>query len=124
MSQATPNKLVANAVPSVVASYDAASGIAHDIGACNYTQITTSGTTTVAGPCVVYGAQVFALATATGAIFIADGTTVLTNTSTATAVNQTFYVGGTAGMIGVRCKTSLVVVTSGTNANSWNILWD
>ena len=117
------NKSVGNVVPTGVAGVDAASGIVNGISSCKYTQITTSGTTTVSpGPCVLWGALVYVLATATGAIVLLDGTNALTGTFTATAVNQTlspanFYVA-------TRCLTSLVVVTSGTAANSWNILWD
>ena len=121
----TLNKQVANATPSFVESGDVATGIIHDVGAAGYTVISTSGTTTVAtGPSVLYGSTVVILATATGAIQLFDGTSALTGTFTATAVNQTLYPGGTAGPIGVRCKTSIVVVTTGTNANTWNILWD
>lgn len=120
-----PTAPVSNAVPLAIGAMDVTSGIVSAPGQCAYTVITTSGTTTVnAGPCVLYGASVVILATATGAIRLYDGTTALTGTFTATAVNQTLYPGGTAGPIGVRCLTSLVIITTGTNANTWNILWD
>jgi hypothetical protein len=79
---------------------------------------------------VLVGGIVTVLATATGAIAMLDGTTALTGTFTATAVNQitgpTQAVTGNSPLspIGVRCNTSLVVITSGTNPNTWNILWD
>jgi len=120
---ATPNKLVSLAVPATFQSGDAATGIFHDVGASNYTAITTSGTTTVnANPCVWYNAICYVLATATGAITVLDGTNTLTPNVTQTAAGA--ITGWTSYQTGIRCKTSLVVITSGTNANSWNILWD
>ena len=119
-----PNKAIASAVPSGIAGLDVGSGIVHDIGACNYTQIGTSGTTTVsAGPCVYYAALCYVLTTSTGAVTILDGTNTFVPTVTQTAV------GATTGYpnitpLGIRCLTSLVVITTGTNANKWNILWD
>lgn len=120
-----PNKAVGNVIPTGVSAVDPVSGIASTVHHCKYTVITTSGTTTVSpSASVLVGASVVVLATATGAIQLLDGTTALTGTFTATAVNQTLYPGGTAGPVGVRCLTSIVVVTTGTNANTWNILWD
>jgi hypothetical protein len=126
-----PSKPVGNVIPSGVTFIDPTSGIAATGNHAKYTVITTSGTTTVnASPCVVYGGIVTVLATATGAIYFSDGTNVLTGTYTATAVNQLFgptsALGGLAELnpFGVRCQTSLVVVTSGTAPNTWNILWD
>lgn len=119
-----PNKAVANAVPTACASMDAISGIAHDIGACKYTAITTSGTTTVyGGSCVYYQSLCVVLATATGAITVLDGTNTLQPTATQTAIGSPTGWAGVAPL-GIRCSTSLVVITAGTNANTWNILWD
>ena len=121
------NKAIGNVIPTGVANVDPVSGIVNGIDSCKYTQITTSGTTTVsANPCVVWSALVYVLATATGGIQILDGTSALTGTFTATAVNQIFgpAAGTNSPHVAVRCQTSLVIVTTGTAANSWNILWD
>jgi hypothetical protein len=120
----TPNKPIGNVIPSGVQSVDPTSGIANSICSCQYTAISTSGTTTVSGnPCTYYAALCIALATATGGIKVLDGTNTLVPTATQTAV------GGPTGFanltpLGIRCLTSLVVITTGTNANTWNILWD
>lgn len=120
----TINKQVANATPSVVAGLDVASGIAHDIGAAKYTAITTSGTTTVnGGPCVYYQSLCVVLATSTGAITVLDGTNTISPTVTQTAIGPPTGFSGLAP-VGVRCLTSLVVVTAGTSANTWNVYWD
>ena len=118
-----PTKAVANVIPSGVNNVDPVSGIVSNIGNAKYTAITTSGTTTVAGACVFYAALCVALATATGAITVLDGTNTFVPTVTQTAV------GGPTGFanispLGVRFLTSLVVVTTGTATNTWNILWD
>lgn len=120
----TINKQVSNATPAPIASLDVASGIAHDVGACKYTAITTSGTTTVNGnPCVYYQSLCVVLATATGAITVLDGTNTLQPTVTQTAIGTPTGWPG-AAPLGTRCLTSLVVITAGTAANTWNILWD
>ena len=114
-----PNKPVASVIPAGVASVDANTGIVHDIGACKYTPIGTIGTNTVnANPCVFYAVA----ETGTGTSWVAtvlDGTSTLAvGTLSAGALVQ----GGPAGL-GIRCNTSLIVVTTGT-AGSGNVLWD
>jgi hypothetical protein len=126
-----PNKPVGNVVPAGNTLIDPISGIAATANHARYTAITTSGTTTVVGTsCVLYGAIVTVLATATDAITLFDGTTALAGTYTATAVSQAFGptspLGGNNGLnpFGIRCQTSLVVVTAGTAPNTYIVLWD
>jgi hypothetical protein len=110
------------------------------IGNCQYTQVTTAGTTTViVGPAagiptsqnVLYGANVSVFGT-TPTIACYDlvpptpagGTTTQTfllMAGTFTAAGQALS--PSAGNVGARIKGSLAVVTTGT-ANTWNVLWD
>jgi hypothetical protein len=112
-------------------------------GNCQYTAISTNGTTTVTpgpGPAGTLPVQVFF-----GLTLIALGTAPQANvydvivpppnagTNTATVTNTLLVAAGTAAGqnfpagvpgIGLRYKGQLVVVTSGTAAGLWNTLWD
>ncbi|HXN95971.1 MAG TPA: hypothetical protein VN879_15815 [Candidatus Acidoferrales bacterium] len=90
--------------------------------AANYTAITTSGTTTVAnGPGIYFSSYLWALGTGAG-IGVLDGTNTLMAVSTSTTLLSALSPG--PGGLGIKFNTSLVVVTSGTAAGSWNVLWD
>lgn len=86
-----------------------------------YTPITTSGTTTVAPKASVYqGIWCYVLATATDVITVLDGTsTLVTGTVTALGAQLT-----PTNFCGMRIQNSLIVITTGTAANSYNVLWD
>lgn len=109
-------------------------------GNCQYTPISTSGTTTVdpgrtdgnppgQPPGAFYGFEVLAVGTSwvvTALDIIVQatgtGTTTTTNTiATGTASAQGQIVGPSP--LGIRYKGSLVIVTSGT-AGAGNALWD
>lgn len=123
MAPALPTESVNTPVPTAVAAFDANSGIVHDIGACQYTPITTNGTTTVkASAGIYYGCEIVSLGTATAAIITAlDGTNTIAN-STSSLGGSVVGSPGPAGL-GIRCLTSIIVVTSGT-AGTTNALWD
>ena len=88
---------------------------------CNYTVITTAGTTTVGNAAgVFFGAVQTALGTGE-TISVYDGTNVLLGTSTYTAVNQLFS--PTQGSVAVRFTNDLIVITGGT-AGTVNVYWD
>ena len=109
-------------------------------GNCNYTQISTNGTTTInAGQAagqntpptvqaVFYGLNLIALGTAPVATVLdiyTAGTATVTNTiavATGTAAGQQFP--AVSGGLGIRLKGNLVVVTTGTAAGTWETLWD
>lgn len=110
------------------------------IGNCQYTQITTAGTTTVVtGPTsgiptssnALYGANVSVFGTSpTISCYDLIPPTPGGGTSTQTLLLMagTFTAAGQAlnpqgGSVGVRIRGSLMVVTTGT-ANTWNVLWD
>lgn len=112
--------------------------LALGIGNCQYTQITTAGTTTViVGPTsgiptsqnVLYGANVSVFGTTpTVACYDLVPPTPGGGTATQTflLLAGTFTAAGQAlspGIVGARLKGSLAVVTTGT-ANTWNVLWD
>lgn len=123
MAQPVPNTPINTPIPTGIAAYDVDDGIVYTPGSCSYTAITTSGTTTVStGPGIFYGVSVWVLATATAAVYALDGTNTIMGTNTATALGQVFA--GSPSNIGIRCTTNLIVVTSGTASNSWNVLWD
>jgi hypothetical protein len=113
-------KQVANSTPAYVESGDVGSGIIHDIGAAAYTAIGAIGTNTVkASPGVFYGIAV----TGTGTTWVAtvlDGTNTIA-TGTLTGAGQ--FVTAAPSPLGVRCLTSILVVTTGT-AGTGNVLWD
>lgn len=115
------------------------------VGNCQYTPISTNGTTTINpgqpagtpanpdGNGVFYGADLIALGTSP-VINVYDMITSLTGgTNTTTTTNQLMNGTGTAAGqnlqagvpgVGVRYKGALVAVTSGTAAGTWNALWD
>jgi hypothetical protein len=116
------NKVIANQLPTGIQSFDLGSGVAHSIGDCQYTAITTTGTTTVkptAG--VFYGLTQIALGTA-ASVSVFDGATALLGTNTIALLNGVLTPAPSG--LGIRFNTSLVVVTAGTGAASVNVLWD
>lgn len=118
-----PNKPIGNVIPAGNSLVDPVSGIGSTLPHAKYSVLSTSGTTTInPGPCVCFGALTTVLATSTGSLYLLDGTTVITSTLTATAVGMSVQPGFYS--VGVRCLTSLVAIAAGTNANTYNILWD
>lgn len=110
-------------------------------GNCNYTPISTLGTTTVnPGPAaagqsfagVFYGFNVLSTGTAGMGLAAYDIFTTVTGTGTVTSTNQLLaatttgpgqVVSAAPGELGIRYRGSLVVVTTGT-AGGVNALWD
>jgi len=105
-------------------------------GNCQYTALTTVGTTTInpgqasgppTQPGAFYGANMVSVGTSFGVtvydIYVAGTatTTVILATGTSTAVGGLVSPG--PGPLGVRYRGALVAVTTGT-AGQYNALWD
>lgn len=114
------------------------------VGNAQYTQISTNGTTFLttaaavgqppqSNPGAFYGANLVSLGTAPVLTVLDLIPPAPGGTSTATVTNTIYNGTGTAagqvlaagpGALGIRYRGSLVVVTSGTAAGTWNALWD
>jgi hypothetical protein len=106
--------------PSAVVNVDPATGATGGGNIYNYTPISTAGTTTLhTGGGLFGGIIITGSGTSwTNTVYdIGTATNVISPTGTATAVGQTFGVGG------IRNTGTLVVVTTGT-PGSLNALWD
>lgn len=124
-----PNKLGVSAAQSAsIAGFDLESGVAHDVGVCKATALTTAGTATLTNPQgaggVYYGVN--CISTGTGfavAAYDINGTATkqLAALSTAAAVGAQGY--PAAPGQGVRFLGVLAIVTTGT-PGQYNALWD
>lgn len=123
-----PNKVVGNAVGQPQVGFDQESGIAHDLGVCKATALTTAGTATLTNPQgaggVYYGVNCISTGTAFAvAAYDINGT----NTKQLAALSTAAAIGGQAYPAapgqGVRFNGYLAVVTSGT-PGQYNALWD